>query len=866
MDACQAEGLLSVCLHLIKYVGPVASMLNEGLRGSTYSFCEHVQSEVLLPNWPRYFWTFSLYLMHPASTVRQAASIIFKYIVAKASSNSGLLKLVLQALCANWSVNIRKDLMESRYSYQGRKMQQEMVKGNLLQRESFGRQFSLEEETQRSTSALHEIQEDDILDKHFCQAWEWREGRLLAYELIVKFLIINHIHYLFPSYALMPPRFDGSVSADSAATHSQKPALPQRPVLSKSFSHNSSSLCQGYTAQFQSLKRSESGQRKKLLEDKRSSTLMEGTFIKKQFSKHYSYFSDQSGLSHDQKGSVNAATSLLCKTRDMDAALKVNEEHIQEQEMLIPFPVELQSSEQRSTLPQDVMMLLHAAQSISRVLARQDESDIDWLQNVQLQALSTILRQMLLQTIKCLADGRWEVRRMAQQTLPLITECARWYDMAILTSLWNDYLHPEESLMSYGLALALASSVQHATRLIHLTEAPPMSWKDPDTYHGITLPIIAAVTGGLQKWCGVALSLLGRTAVDKLTVVTLEIIMTTQICFSDTLSESFQCEVAVLTKILHVFCHAHPQHPLSQQCSSEGNLREFESPIDGYLCSCLHVAECMESLASQVERYLLTELHQFIPPFLQICSVQGVCTLFQVLLHLVGHFSQDSHVATSLLDGCVIVGNKIAKWMQQFTSHDEKPLMHVVNAAVEEITALVTDQNTEMSTLKLLFDVFLSISDFVEAEKLTLMLSALSSRLKGMGTVNLDNNTYKSSEDMDTKILIYLSNNIAAIQADNGDSSDEDAEENHGENQAAESLSLSVSGGSGQMPWPAHVGTEEHEIYAERNNQDGSGSDWDWDDEQEDQASLYSVVSQFFQQLQESHKGGMYMLPFSARK
>lgn len=32
------------------------------------------------------------------------------------------------------------------------------------------------------------------------ESWEWREGRLLAYELILKFLIANHIHYTFPAY------------------------------------------------------------------------------------------------------------------------------------------------------------------------------------------------------------------------------------------------------------------------------------------------------------------------------------------------------------------------------------------------------------------------------------------------------------------------------------------------------------------------------------------------------------------------------------------------------------------------------------------------------------------------------------------
>lgn len=34
------------------------------------------------------------------------------------------------------------------------------------------------------------------------ESWEWREGRLLAYELILKFLITNHIHYVFPTFVL----------------------------------------------------------------------------------------------------------------------------------------------------------------------------------------------------------------------------------------------------------------------------------------------------------------------------------------------------------------------------------------------------------------------------------------------------------------------------------------------------------------------------------------------------------------------------------------------------------------------------------------------------------------------------------------
>lgn len=80
LDAYEAEGLLAVCLFIVRNMSP----------------------GFLLPNWPLYFATFELYLTHPASTVRQATSAIFKFLVAKDSSNPVMLQLVLQGLAADW--------------------------------------------------------------------------------------------------------------------------------------------------------------------------------------------------------------------------------------------------------------------------------------------------------------------------------------------------------------------------------------------------------------------------------------------------------------------------------------------------------------------------------------------------------------------------------------------------------------------------------------------------------------------------------------------------------------------------------------------------------------------------------------------
>ncbi len=138
---------------------------------------QHIPPGFLLPHWPLYFTTFDLYLMHPASTVRQATSVVFKYIVAKDSSNPIMLKLVLQGLAAEWA-----------------------VKENMAN-------TTLGSPTAGSPSVpLHSISE--VLSSRTLQpsdSWEWREGRLLAYELILKFLVTNHIHYLFPTFLMGAP-------------------------------------------------------------------------------------------------------------------------------------------------------------------------------------------------------------------------------------------------------------------------------------------------------------------------------------------------------------------------------------------------------------------------------------------------------------------------------------------------------------------------------------------------------------------------------------------------------------------------------------------------------------------------------------
>lgn len=70
------------------------------------------------------------------------------------------------------------------------------------------------------------------------------------------------------------------------------------------------------------------------------------------------------------------------------------------------------------------------------------------------------LRAMLQQTLVSFADSRWEVRRMADQVLPALTELLCWFSMSRLNELWNTMLTTNSDL----LACTSCLSLRHALR------------------------------------------------------------------------------------------------------------------------------------------------------------------------------------------------------------------------------------------------------------------------------------------------------------------------------------------------------------------------------------------------------------------
>jgi len=160
--------------------------------------------------------------------------------------------------------------------------------------------------------------------------------------------------------------------------------------------------------------------------------------------------------------------SLLNQTKSLDSEQSSNEDLTDEvifQSLKSPFGW---SSSQSGDEPSN---------NVSLSLSTLEDDVPQWTNVLQIGTLSSVLSQVVLQTIECLADSRWELRRMGQQVLPLATEVVRWFDMKPLEILWDSYLSREHTLLCYGSCIALRYSILHAGRLMHFLEQPPPSWK-----------------------------------------------------------------------------------------------------------------------------------------------------------------------------------------------------------------------------------------------------------------------------------------------------------------------------------------------------------------------------------------------------
>eukprot|EP00002_Diphylleia_rotans_P009508 TRINITY_DN1982_c0_g1_i1.p1 TRINITY_DN1982_c0_g1~~TRINITY_DN1982_c0_g1_i1.p1 ORF type:complete len:1148 (+),score=180.12 TRINITY_DN1982_c0_g1_i1:52-3495(+) len=159
------QSLFSFVWSRMKRMDYLNAFESEGLLGLCGFLAKHTRYFFRIQGWMLYLFTFCHYLSHPASTVRQQSSAIFKCIVSKHCETSAVPFFLLDILSTNWMLEKNDVRLE-----QPKKDKLEETKATLGQ----------------SNCLLDPLR----------SSWEWKEGRLLAYELILNHLAESHRQFL----------------------------------------------------------------------------------------------------------------------------------------------------------------------------------------------------------------------------------------------------------------------------------------------------------------------------------------------------------------------------------------------------------------------------------------------------------------------------------------------------------------------------------------------------------------------------------------------------------------------------------------------------------------------------------------------
>ncbi|KAL9974515.1 hypothetical protein ACROYT_G011559 [Oculina patagonica] len=921
LKAHEAEGLLGVCIFLIKHIPP----------------------GFLLPKWPLYFSTLNLYLMHPASTVRQATSVAFKYLVAKDSSNPVFLKLVLQGLAADWKVdkellvanlrssqgsddleptasnishnsddNISKHVLESQVPFQ--RTPSPMLSPDLcyvsadslssvgteihgalsvgLSRMSPVQPHKSTRTSIRQVAKLLAEGTSHSGDVLMSESWEWREGRLLAYELILKFLITNHIHYVFPTFVLPVSKASAtssSVDETLISSLSNKGAANQslfvrdrsksdisaahtHPLCMKSNSVGIiNSTSSGTLYSTTTIKEGESGfmdnkhataetlqqsressftSRKKPMRAASCATVDADAHTKqliRQYSVATPQISPKRPFRLPRTSTFALGNSLLNQTKSLDSEQSSSEDLTDEamfQSLKSPFGW---SSSQSGDDPSNKLPL-----SLSTL---EDEVP-QWTNALQLGTLSSVLSQVVLQTIECLADTRWELRRMGQQVLPLATEVVRWFDMKPLEILWDSYLSREHTLLCYGSCIALRYSILHAGRLMHFLEQPPPSWKDPESCGRAALTVVAEIQRGLKRWLKQVQDLLKDPCFDKLSVVAMETIMMSHICFPrdpDDYQQKLREEEIVLNKILFLYMHSYPDSPLGVVLRKHSSLdahSPFIPPTEGFLNFSARVCTTQQH-AQQAGKFLISEVHSVLARFLKDCDADQLIMIFPVLVHYIGQLFEDSAVYRALLDGLYIILYRVEEMHMQGDEGDElhSLVQSYLDFSLLGLADVINTKELELQVIREVLEVFVRVCIFLDQPIfLSFVFNAISSRLDyEPDLVRLMSEEEGSSRLNETPDLLILSNDIPTSPTEELVIAGEEEDDPDAGRLMQESVALDTSHessrGTTRLPSP-ELSADNEEF-----------SDWDsWEDENENETALMTLFSEFLRQINQVYQ------------
>ncbi|XP_021365887.1 uncharacterized protein LOC110458492 isoform X2 [Mizuhopecten yessoensis] len=805
LDAYAAEGTLDVCLFLVKVL-PLPR---------------------LLPRWPQYLSTFLLYLSHPASTVRQAASNIFKYLVAKSSHSAVLVKLVLQALTEGWEPDLVALSREDKYG---------------------------DVSSQCTRPSVSETTEGSILE-----TWESREGRLFAYELIMKFLIKNHWLYTF-----------GPAGSGAGLDWGDRPVGvdTDREMLT--------GLEQGQEIQKQNTNGHDLLERRNTQFVLSTSPQEPMRVSESELSFAVRFFTqDLSGESNEGKASDRLTGAVNGSVPAHTSKVTLKDTSPSQLDTIYSILMQVKVLETMKDTGKNHICTSHQRQlqTIERLFHSKDESAghqmvESWLHKQQVSSLRSSLVNILHQTLECLSDSRWELRRMAQQVLPCLAEVIRWFDMSILEDLWKTHLQQKTSLFTYAAALLLKESVIHCVRLEPLLHKPPGSWQDHDGCKKIITSIVKSLTTQLNGYLSCLDNIIQRPVFDRLSVIAASTVITAHNHFSIHEDQRVKQTATVLSFWKLLFCFTHPNLRISKDLiHGNTDIKFFSSPFEGYLSCCLVRPDNKQQCAKQVEKLFITETFHACKHFLQSLPVESSSLLLPMVAHYTGIFVEDSHICKTLTECLSVVGSKVVGiTMKMEDDEQQQSCLKCINLSLKELSAIITMKSSEVHLVQKVLNIYITLCQALNPVKhVRLILVAICSR------VNED--IYFSAEHSPRPgdDLSLLSNNIplssSPVAAHHWDQEDTVISGSPGV--FPECLTLDLSNNSGSLPSgrlsslsqysdKGRTRSPTHSVEAEEGEQEQQGSDWDsWDEEEnEGSEALKEAFSEFLIKLQKICNSG----------
>ncbi|KAL3860307.1 hypothetical protein ACJMK2_010446 [Sinanodonta woodiana] len=804
MDDYASEGFMGVCMFLVKVL-PLSC---------------------LLPNWPEYMSTFILYLSHPASTVRQAASSVFRQIVVKSSHSVVMLKLILQCLAMGWSPDSQQMRAPS--------PQDSSPEGEFI--------------TPLRPSIC------DKIDCALMDTWEGREGRLFAYELIFKYLIKNHWLYTFgPAGSSL--HMDNFVSQNRDMNNSikQEDGTEARIGAEIPVSINPRDIHRVESVNILSVR---------FLTQVELSSLNQNPGSKNKMERMPLIDPSESGCIPDPDiNQFDTTFSLLTQAQIVDSCKPENPDN------------DIESYRQLMQ-QQSVLRIMESCK-----LSHDDgesHSSLTWLQKEELQPMSHILKVILYQTAESLADPQWEVRRIANQVLPCLAEVIRWYKMELMEIFWRKYLTASTSLMTFTAMLTLNESLIHAVKLVPLLQKPPHSWQNHNWCKDCLSQIVNSVQNCLPVYLSHVQQLLQRPCFDKLSVIAASVIVIAHEHFHVSKGKHEQA-LSVLKFWKKLFYFAHSQTELAVEFPEPEDKKTFISPFQGYLSCCLVKPDSKIHCARQVEKYFVSEVYAKLPHFLDGLTCEEVGSVAPVLAHYIGIFVEDTHISKAMIECLNTQVRRMVEHMKNNTNiKDKQILLTYGSLTLKELAAVIAMKSTDSSVVQRLLGLYLELSSTVSpSTHLRHIFNAVSVRLKETLQFNVDKSPRPLFGVSSGDQLNLMSNDIPSSS-----SSDEEEEYDSEEevivgtpssHRYAESLTLNTSNNSGRLSslsghsneGRGHGGRKrsqssqeeekkEEETEEEENIGNDSSSDWDsWDEEDETQSAFSEVFSKFLKELQQ---------------